>query len=107
MPIVFVIVPDPVGAGFVESLARPGGNVTGFISSNTASAGNGWSCSGDRTVHDASGVLRDPPFCRDRPIRRDPAAAPSVGVEVSPVDVRDAGEIERDIAAFARTRMAA
>ena len=35
---------DPVGAGFVESLARPGGNATGFISSNTASAANGWSC---------------------------------------------------------------
>ena len=45
VPIVFVMVADPVGAGFVESLARPGGNVTGFSFSNTASAGNGWSCS--------------------------------------------------------------
>ena len=36
---------DPVGAGFVDSLARPGGNVTGLLSSNTASAGSGWSCS--------------------------------------------------------------
>ena len=45
VPIVFVHVPDPVGAGFVDSLARPGGNATGFIRSNTASAGNGWSCS--------------------------------------------------------------
>ena len=39
------IVVDPVGAGFVESLARPGGNATGFYPSNTVSAGNGWSCS--------------------------------------------------------------
>ena len=45
VPIVFVIVADPVGAGFVDSLARPGGNATGSSSSNTASAGNGWSCS--------------------------------------------------------------
>ena len=45
VPIVFPVVGDPVGAGFVDSLARPGGNVTGFMLSNTAWAGNGWSCS--------------------------------------------------------------
>ena len=45
VPIVFPIVADPVGAGFVESLARPGGNATGFMISNMAWAGNGWSCS--------------------------------------------------------------
>ena len=45
IPIVFTIVADPVGAGFVDSLAEPGGNVTGFTTSSTASAGNGWSCS--------------------------------------------------------------
>ena len=44
MPIVFVIVPDPVGAGFVDSLARPGGNATGFLRSSTAPAPNGWNC---------------------------------------------------------------
>ena len=44
VPIVFVQVTDPVGAGFVDSLARPGGNATGFKCSSTASAGNGWSC---------------------------------------------------------------
>ena len=45
VPIIFVTIIDPVGAGFVESLARPGGNVTGFSRSNTGSAANGWSCS--------------------------------------------------------------
>ena len=45
VPIVFAIVTDPVGAGYVESLARPGGNTTGFMIPNTVSAGNGWSCS--------------------------------------------------------------
>ena len=45
VPIVFPAAADPVGAGFVDSLARPGGNATGFMRSNTASAGNGWSCS--------------------------------------------------------------
>ena len=45
VPIVFPTVADPVGAGFVGSLARPGGNVTGFMTSNTASVGKGWSCS--------------------------------------------------------------
>ena len=45
VPIVFVHVPDPVGAGFVDSLARPGGNATGFSCSNTPRAANGWNCS--------------------------------------------------------------
>ena len=45
VPIVFPVVADPVGAGFVDSLARPGGNATGFQISNTAWAENGWSCS--------------------------------------------------------------
>jgi ABC-type uncharacterized transport system substrate-binding protein len=45
VPIVFTQTPDPVGAGFVESLARPGGNVTGFSGLNTAWARNGWNCS--------------------------------------------------------------
>ena len=45
VPIVFVGISDPVGVGVVASLARPGGNITGFALSNTASAASGWSCS--------------------------------------------------------------
>ena len=45
VPIVFASVADPVGAGFVDSLARPGGNTTGFITFEYGLAGNGWSCS--------------------------------------------------------------
>jgi len=45
VPIVFVAIADPVGGGFVESLARPGGNATGFTVSNMLLAQNGWSCS--------------------------------------------------------------
>jgi putative ABC transport system substrate-binding protein len=45
VPIVFVVVPDPVGAGFVDSLARPGGNATGFLVFEYAISANGWSFS--------------------------------------------------------------
>jgi putative tryptophan/tyrosine transport system substrate-binding protein len=105
VPIVFVHVPDPVGAGFVESLARPGGNATGFILFEYATSAK-WL---ELLKQIAPGLTRVAVF-------RDPtltsgtgqfaaiqALAPSLGVEVSPVNVRDAGEIERAIAAFARS----
>jgi ABC-type uncharacterized transport system substrate-binding protein len=104
VPIVFVHVPDPVGAGFVDSLARPGGNATGFTLFEYSISGK-WL---ELLKEIAPGVTR-------AAVIRDPAiasgigqwgaiqtAAPSVGVEVSPVNVRDAGEIERAVAAFAR-----
>ena len=104
VPIVFVLVPDPVGAGFVDSLARPGGNATGFTFLEYGTSGK-WL---ELLKEIAPGVTR-------AAIIRDPAitggigqwgaiqsVAPSLGVEVSPVNVRDAAEIERAVAAFAR-----
>jgi len=104
VPIVFPVVGDPVAAGFVDSLARPGGNATGFMAFEY-SIGGKWL---ELLKQIAPGVTR-------APILRDPtqpagtgqfgaiqAAAPSLRVEVNPVNVRDAGEIERAVAAFAR-----
>jgi putative ABC transport system substrate-binding protein len=105
LPMVFVRVSDPVGAGFVDSLARPGGNTTGFMLFEYSLSGK-WL---ELLKQIAPGVTR-------AAILRDPAnpagiaqfgaiqgAAQSLGVEVSPISVRDAGEIERAVAAFARS----
>ena len=105
VPIVFPVVADPVGAGFVDSLARPGGNATGFMPFEYGMSGK-WL---ELLKQIAPGVTRVA-------VLRDPATptgtgqfgaiqavAPSLGVEVSPVNVRDAGEIERAITAFARS----
>jgi putative ABC transport system substrate-binding protein len=105
VPIVFVVVIDPVGAGFVASLARPGGNATGFLMFEYGLSAK-WL---ELLKQIAPGVTRVA-------VLRDPAiasgigqfgaiqsAAPSLGLEASPVNVRDVGEIERDIAAFARS----
>ena len=104
VPIVFAVVADPVGAGFVESLARPGGNATGFISFEYGLSGK-WL---ELLKEIAPGVTRVA-VLRDSAISGGTgqfgaiqAVAPSLGVEVIPVNVRDAGEIERAVAAFAR-----
>jgi len=98
VPIVFASVVDPVGAGYVPSLARPGGNATGFTAFEYSLSGK-W-----------LELLKEiAPNLTRIAILRDPALAaviqamapPSFGVELSPIDVRDAGEIERDVAAFA------
>ena len=105
VPIVFVIVADPVGAGFVDSLARPGGNATGFMLFEYGISGK-WL---ELLKEIAPGVtraavLRDPAECSGiGQFAAIQAVAPSLGVEVSPVNVRDAGEIERAVAAFARS----
>ena len=104
MPIVFASVTDPVGAGFVESLARPGGNVTGFTSFEYGiereMAG---AAQRDRAARDASGgPSRSRHAAGTGQLAAIQAVAPSFGVELSPIDVRDAGEIERAVAAFAR-----
>jgi putative tryptophan/tyrosine transport system substrate-binding protein len=105
VPVVFVLVPDPVGAGFVDSLARPGGNATGFVQFDYAMSGK-WL---ELLKEIAPGVtrvavLRDPAITAGQgQVGAILAVAPSFGVEVTPINVRDSGEIERAIAAFART----
>jgi putative ABC transport system substrate-binding protein len=104
VPIVFVNVADPVGAGFVDSLSRPGGNDTGFIQFEYSLSGK-WV---ELLKQIAPGVTRAA-VLRDAAITSGigqfaviQAVAPSVGIEVTPVNVRDSGEIERAVAAFAR-----
>jgi putative ABC transport system substrate-binding protein len=105
LPIVFVTVSDPVGAGLVDTLARPGGNITGFMLFEYSMSGK-WL---ELLKEIAPGVTR-------AAVLRDAAnpagigqfgaiqgAAQSLGVEVSPVSIRDAAEIERAVAAFARS----
>jgi putative tryptophan/tyrosine transport system substrate-binding protein len=105
VPIVFTIVPDPVASGFVASLSRPGGNATGFLQFEYRLSGK-WL---ELLKEIAPNVTR-------AAVLRDSAApaglgqfaaiqsgAPSLGVEVTPVDVQNADEIERDVTALARS----
>jgi putative ABC transport system substrate-binding protein len=105
VPIVFNNVADPVGAGYVDTLARPGGNVTGFLQFDYALSGK-WL---ELLKQIAPGVTR-------AAVLRDPgitagvgqfaiiqSLASSVGVEVSTINMRDAGEIERAVTTFARS----
>jgi putative ABC transport system substrate-binding protein len=104
VPIVFPAVSDPVGSGFVDSLARPGGNATGFMSFEY-SIGGKWL---ELLKEIAPGmtrvaVLRDSTQgSGTSEFAAIQAVAPSLRVEVNPVNIRDAGEIERGVAAFAR-----
>ena len=104
MPIVFPVVVDPVGAGFVDSLARPGGNATGFMTFEYSMSGK-WLELLKQIAPSVTrvAVLRDPAIAAGiGQFAAIQAVAPSLGVEVSPVNMRDAGEIERAVAAFAR-----
>jgi len=99
-----VTVVDPVGAGYVESLARPGGNITGFSLFEYGLSGK-WP---ELLKEIAPGVTRVA-VLRDTAVGSGvgqyaiiQAVAPSIGVELRPIDVRDAGEIERAVVAFAR-----
>jgi putative ABC transport system substrate-binding protein len=105
VPIVFVVVIDPVGAGFVASLARPGGNATGFTLFEYGMSGK-WLELLKEIVPGVTraAVLRDPAIASGiGQFAGVQAVAPSLGVELSPVDVRDAPEIERAVTAFARS----
>jgi ABC-type uncharacterized transport system substrate-binding protein len=104
VPIVFTQVNDPVGGGLVASLARPGGNATGFINFEYGMSVK-WLELLKQIVPSVTrvAVLRDPATAGGvGQLDAIQGAAPPFGVEVSPVGVRDAGEIERAVAAFAR-----
>jgi ABC-type uncharacterized transport system substrate-binding protein len=104
IPIVFAVVADPVGAGFVNSLSRPGGNATGFTNFEYGISGK-W-----------LELLKElKPSLKRVAVIRDPTTAvalgqfgamqgvaPSLGVEVTPVNLANVGDIEQPIAAFAR-----
>ena len=104
VPIVFATVADPVAAGYVETLARPGGNATGFTPYEYSISGK-WL----ELLKEIAPRVTRAAVLRDTSIAVGPAqfgavqaVAPSLGVELRPVDVRDASEIERALAAFAQ-----
>jgi putative ABC transport system substrate-binding protein len=104
IPIVFTLVADPVGAGYVSSLARPGGNVTGFTNFEYSIGGKWLELLKEIAPHiTRAGVLRESfvPSGHGQ-FGAIQAASQTVGIELRPIDLRDAGEIERDIAAFAQ-----
>jgi putative tryptophan/tyrosine transport system substrate-binding protein len=104
VPIVAPVFGDPVGAGFVDSLARPGGNITGFISFEYSMAVK-WLELLKQTAPSVTraAVLRDATQgSGTSQFAAIQSVAPSLSVEVNPVNMRDAGEIERAVAAFAR-----
>ena len=103
VPIVFVSVVDPVGGGLVASLARPGGNAIGFLLSEFGFSGK-WL----ELLKEIAPTLTRVAVVRDQAIASQigmfggiQSVAPSLGVELRPIDVRDAGEMERAIVAFA------
>jgi putative ABC transport system substrate-binding protein len=105
VPIVFVHTVDPIGSGFVDSLARPGGHSTGFLAFEYSLSGK-WlellkqiapSVTRAAVLRDTASPAGNAQFGAIQ------AVAPSLGVEVSPVNMRDAGELERAFAAFARS----
>jgi len=103
VPIVFGSVIDPVGAGFVESLARPGGNITGFTTNEYSLSAKWPELLREIAPHvTRAAVLRDPTTAAGAgQLGAIQGAASSLALELRPIDVNDAGEIERAIVAFA------
>jgi len=104
IPMVFTLAPDPVGAGFVESLAQPGGNVTGFMQFEYSLSGKWLELLKEIAPNiTRAAVLRDPAISAGiGQFAVIQAVAPAIGVDVRPIDVRNAAEIERGVSAFAR-----
>jgi putative tryptophan/tyrosine transport system substrate-binding protein len=104
VPIVFPIVADPVAAGFVDSLAKPGGNVTGFMTAEYGVAGKWLELLREIAPSIArTAVLRDPAIITGASqFAAIQAVSAYVRMVVSPVNVRDASRIEHDVAEFAR-----
>ena len=105
VPIVFVNVADPVGAGFVESMARPGGNATGFVQFEYSLSGK-WLELLKQIAPNVTrvAVLRDPAITSGiGQFAVIQSVAPSLGVDVTAINVREAAEIERAVTAFARS----
>ena len=103
LPIVFATILDPVGAGFVDSLARPGGNATGFISFEYGQSAK-WLELLKQIAPSLTrvAVLRDPATAAGiGQFAAIQSVAPSLGVELRPIDVREADEIERAVTTFA------
>lgn len=105
VPIVFTQTPDPVGAGYVDSLARPGGNATGFMALEYG-VGAKWL----ELLKQVAPAVTRVAVIRDAAIAAGlgffgaiQAVAPSFGVELTPINLRDVGELERAVAAFARS----
>ena len=105
IPIVFVLVPDPVGSGYVESLSRPGGNATGFVMFEYGLAAK-WL----ELLKQVAPDLKRAAILRDASISLGigqfaviQSVAPSLGVDVIPINLRDTTEIEHAVAAFARS----
>jgi len=105
VPVVFVLVADPVGAGFVESLARPGGNITGFTEFEFSISAK-WLELLKRIAPQVTvaGIIRNATLTVGTAMfAAIQAVAPSLGLDVRPIGVNDASEIERAVTAFARS----
>jgi putative ABC transport system substrate-binding protein len=105
VPVVFTVVIDPVGAGFVDSLSRPGGNVTGFMMFEYSFVAKWLELLKEIAPSvTRAAVLRDPAIPAGiGQFAVIQSVAPSLGIEVNAINVHDPGEIERAITAFART----
>ena len=105
VPIVFVLVPDPVGAGFVDSLSHPSGNATGFTPNEYGMSGKWLELLKEIAPRvTRAGIIRDAASpSGPAQFAAVQAVAPSLGVDVSPIGVREPGDLEGAIAAFVRS----